>query len=87
VPVTHRVSWLPEAIDDLVRIREAVSKLTEHPMIGCPVLDITHPVLRDLFLAFGQSGYWLRYTVTNDAIIIVRIWHERENKEITSSEF
>lgn len=62
------------------RIREAIQKLTTHPMRGRPVLDITHPTLRDLFILFGGAGYGLRYTVTDDSIIIVRIWHVRENK-------
>ncbi len=63
------------------RIRDAVKKLPDYPLIGRPVHDIVSPLLRDIFITFGQSGYWLRYTVIDDAIIIVRIWHGRENRE------
>jgi len=63
------------------RIRDAVKKLPDYSQIGRPVLDIASPLFRDIFITFGQSGYWLRYTIINDAIIIVRIWHGRENTE------
>lgn len=62
------------------RIREAAHKLLELPLIGRPVLNIDRPQLRDLFVAFGQTGYWMRYAVTDDHIIIVRGWHGREDK-------
>jgi len=63
------------------RIREAVRRLPDHPSIGRPVPDIERPTLRDLFIPFGQAGYWLRYAVRDDEIIIARIWHRRENRE------
>ena len=62
------------------RIIEAVQKLRAHPLIGRPVIDIERPKLRDLFIPFGQAGYYGRYTVTDDEIIMVRIWHSRENR-------
>jgi plasmid stabilization system protein ParE len=63
------------------RIREAAGKLPAHPLLGRPVVDIDSPQLRDYFISFGQAGYWLRYAVAGDAIIIVKIWHGRENPE------
>jgi plasmid stabilization system protein ParE len=66
------------------RIRESAQKLTVHPHLGRPVLDIDRPTLRDLFIPFGQDGYWLRYAVLEDAILIVKIWHGRENRELPS---
>jgi plasmid stabilization system protein ParE len=62
------------------KILESIRKLSTHPLIGRPVADIDHPKLRDLFIQFGQTGYCLRYSVADDAIIIVRIWHSRENR-------
>jgi plasmid stabilization system protein ParE len=98
--VSRRLIWLPEALQDLVRlrdfigvhnpsaaqraahrIREAVRRLPDHPLIGRSVPDIERHILRDLFIPFGQAGYWLRYAVRDDEIIIVRIWHGRENRE------
>ncbi len=59
------------------RIRDAVKKLPEYPLIGRPVHDIVSPLMSDIFITFGQSGYLLRYTIIDNAIIIDRIWHER----------
>jgi plasmid stabilization system protein ParE len=63
------------------RILEAAHKLQELPKIGRPVLDIDRPHLRDLFIPFGQAGYWMRYTVADDYILIVRVWHGREDRD------
>lgn len=99
--VSRRLSWLPQALADLARlrefinvhnpaaagraakrIREAVMKLPDHPLIGKSVDDIDDPRLRDLFITFGKSGYWLRYWVMDDdGIIIVRIWHGLESRD------
>lgn len=95
----RRLSWLPQALADLVRLREfirlhnpaaaeraancirkATIKLLDHPLIGLNVTDIDDPMLRDLFIPFGQGGYWLRYLIRDDDIIVVRIWHGRENR-------
>ena len=99
----HRLSWLPEALNDLIRlrefihvhnpaaagraanrIRETVGKLPDNPLIGKSVDDINDSTLRELFIPFGQGGYWLRYLVREENIIIVRIWHGRENRDIKS---
>lgn len=65
------------------RIRETVRQLLDFPDIGKGVEDINNQNLRDLFIPFGQGGYWLRYLVRQDDIVIVRIWHGRENRGIT----
>lgn len=62
------------------RIREAARKLLDNPEIGRPVVDIDRPGLRDWFVSFGQAGYWVRYLVTDDTVIIVKTWHGRENR-------
>jgi plasmid stabilization system protein ParE len=62
------------------RIREAIWKLLDNPEMGRPVINIDEPDLRDRFISFGQAGYWVRYALTDTSIIIVRIWHGRENK-------
>ncbi len=99
----HRLSWLPEALNDLIRlrefirvhnpaaagraanrIRETVGKLPDNPLIGKSVDDINDSTLRELFIPFGQGGYWLRYLIREENIIIVRIWHGRENRDIKS---
>jgi plasmid stabilization system protein ParE len=62
------------------RMLASVRNLQAHPLIGRPVVDIDRPKFRDLFIPFGQTGYCLRYTVTDTEIIIVRIWHTREDR-------
>jgi plasmid stabilization system protein ParE len=62
------------------RLLEAARTLTTQPFIGRPAIDVDTPQFRDLFIAFGQNGYWMRYTVTDEAIFIVRIWHGRESR-------
>jgi plasmid stabilization system protein ParE len=63
------------------RIIQAVDKISAYPSIGRPVLDIKQKqAFRDLFIPFAQGGYWLRYAVTKDEIVLVRIWHGRENR-------
>ena len=42
------------------RIREAVQRLLKLPLVGRPVTDIDKSEFRDLFIPFGQGGYWLR---------------------------
>lgn len=72
----------PEAAQRAARrIREAARKLLELPFIGRPVLDVDLPELRDLFIPFGQGGYWMRYVATDNKIIIIKIWHGRENRD------
>lgn len=77
----------PEAAQRAARrLREATQKLLKFPFIGRPVLDVNIPQVRDLFIPFGQAGYWMRYAVTDHEIIIIKIWHGRENREQTQNE-
>ncbi|MFH1138834.1 MAG: type II toxin-antitoxin system RelE/ParE family toxin [Pseudomonadota bacterium] len=93
------LKWLPEALTDLVRlrefirvhnpdaamrsakrIREAAQRLLNLPFVGRPVTDIDTPEFRDLFISYGQGGYWMRYVVTDNEIIIIKPWHGREDR-------
>jgi plasmid stabilization system protein ParE len=62
------------------RIKAAARKLVSFPYLGHPVEDIDSPPLRDFFVAFGKAGYVMRYAVTDNAVVIVKIWHSRENR-------
>ena len=55
------------------RIRDSAFRLLSFPFAGIPVQNIDKPQLRDLFIPFGQAGYWMRYAVTGDKIIIIKI--------------
>lgn len=62
------------------RILEGAQKLQTFPLLGRPVQDVEGPPFRDLFIPFGQAGYWLRYAVLDDEVFVIRIWHGREDK-------
>ena len=36
---------------------------------------------RELFLPFGAGAYVLRYRLHYETIVVVRVWHSRENRE------
>jgi toxin ParE1/3/4 len=53
--------------------------LESSPRLGRPIPDATHR--RELFIPFGSSFYVLRYfLVDGDIVVIVRVWHSKENR-------
>lgn len=52
--------------------------LAVHPKLGRPIPDGLHR--KELFLPFGSGFYVLRYFVKNNTVIIVRVWHSKENR-------
>jgi toxin ParE1/3/4 len=88
--------WSPAARADLIRLRkfiephnpeaaqrsaEAIKKgarlLIEHPAIGTRLADRQD---RELFIPFGVRGYILRYRLQGNRIVVLRLWHVRENR-------
>jgi plasmid stabilization system protein ParE len=55
------------------------SLLEDSPRLGRPMADGTGR--RELFIPFGSGFYVLRYLLTNDVIVIVRVWHGREDRK------
>lgn len=53
-----------------------VRLLRDMPHLGVAV----RPPFRHFILPHGKSGYVVRYRVTKAEIVIVRIWHGRENR-------
>jgi toxin ParE1/3/4 len=89
--------WAPEAVRDLARlrallddrnpaaakraarrIREAAAALREQPELGRIVVG---EEFRDLLAPFGGGAYVLRYRLDPDAVVVVRVWHGREERE------
>jgi plasmid stabilization system protein ParE len=63
----------------VVTILEGVKLLKASPRIGRPMSDEMRQ--RELFMSFGAGAYVLRYRLDDtEAIIIVRVWHSRENR-------
>jgi hypothetical protein len=73
--------WKPLMLRQAQHERLPHSPTTVFRLIGKSVDDIDDLRLRDLFISFGQGGYWLCYLVRDDDIIIVRIWHGRESSD------
>jgi toxin ParE1/3/4 len=59
------------------QIREKLRSLAETPFIGRQGPD---PNMRELVMRFGKSTYVARYRVTDDAIVVLRIWHGLEDR-------
>jgi toxin ParE1/3/4 len=55
------------------------SLLEESPRIGRPMADGTER--RELFIPFGGGYYVLRYFLASNTVIIVRVWHGREDRK------
>ncbi|MDZ7785266.1 MAG: type II toxin-antitoxin system RelE/ParE family toxin [Halioglobus sp.] len=92
-----KVGYSPESIDDLQRVvefvevknpfaarriaidlQEGVAKLKQFPKIGLPVSKAPEPEqIRDLYV----SNYTVRYLILDEAIYILRIWHNKENEK------
>jgi len=60
-------------------IIHGVGLLEVTPHIGRPMQDDGNR--RELFVAFGAGAYVIRYTLqSEDVVIVLRIWHSRENR-------
>ena len=55
------------------------SLLEESPRLGRPMADGTGR--RELFIPFGARFYVLRYFLTGETVVIVRVWHGREDRK------
>jgi plasmid stabilization system protein ParE len=87
--------WFEEAVQDIARLRlfletknpraarraarcilDGAKMLQHHPEAGAPMGDGR----RELFLPFGDSAYVLRYRLDGDDVLIIRVWHGREQR-------
>lgn len=59
-------------------IYNAAKRLENSPEIGRPMLDDTKR--RELIIPFGAGAYIVRYVFENDNVYVLRIWHNRENR-------
>jgi plasmid stabilization system protein ParE len=59
------------------RIKDAVNILRENPEAGIVVEDPWG--YRDLIIPFGVGNYILRYREDNQRIIVLKIWHNKED--------
>ncbi len=59
-------------------IIKAANLLLDNPYLGHPMENM--PEFNQLFIPFGQNGYVIRYRIDNEKIIILRVWHTREDR-------
>jgi len=91
-----RISYSPDAIEDLHRLREfiaiknphaagktaasilkGIAQLHAFPLLGVGVPHAPDPEkIRDLII----GNYITRYLVDGEEIIILRIWHHKEDR-------
>ncbi len=62
------------------RILSAVKVLIKNPEAGRPSPDEDCELFRDLYAPFGQGGYTIRYRIKEHTVVIVRVWHSREER-------
>jgi plasmid stabilization system protein ParE len=59
-------------------IHKAIGVLAEMPYIG-RVIDRSHPLMRELVIAFGSSGYVALYEIEAPSVITLHAFrHQRE---------
>lgn len=64
----------------MLAIDEGIELLLDNPRLGVPMS--ARPTYHQLFVPFGKSAYVLRYRFNpeNDALVVVRVWHGREDR-------
>lgn len=69
----------PSAAASAMRaIRGGAARLVEHPRVGQRMDSET--ARRELILPFGARAHVLRYRIEGETIVIMRVWHGRENR-------
>lgn len=65
----------------MLAIDEGIEMLLDNPFMGVRMEN--RPQYRQLFVPFGRDAYVLRHRVDedNDALVVVRIWHSREDRD------
>jgi len=68
------------AAERVVRtISSGSDQLQDLPEIGRPMGDGTGR--RELIIPFGAGAYILRYRIDGKAVVIIRVWHNREARD------
>ena len=53
--------------------------LINNPQAGKPVTGLNG--FHEMIVPFGTGNYVLRYTMDGETVIIVRIWHNKEERD------
>jgi len=60
------------------KIKEGVLILISNPESGRPVDELSS--FREILIPFGAGNYVLRYRKDNLKIVVVRVWHSKEER-------
>jgi len=60
------------------KIKEAAKIILHNPLAGRPVDDLAG--FREFVINFGAGSYVLRYNMNGQSIVIVNVWHNREDR-------
>src|SRR5277367_6081508 len=59
-------------------VLEGADLLKSNPAMGRPMPDDTGR--REWFVPFAAGSYVLRYILEGDTVVVIRVWHSRENR-------
>lgn len=65
-----------QAARAIARLLRGLQNLQDLPELGKELED----GYRQLVLRYGKNGYVIHYRVLDDAILITRIWHSKEER-------
>ncbi len=60
------------------KIKEGALTLMSNPESGRPVDSLSS--FREILIPFGAGNYVLRYREDNVSIVVVRVWHSKEER-------
>ena len=61
-----------------IKIKEGALTLMGNPESGRPVEGLSS--FREILIPFGAGNYVLRYREDNVTIVVVRVWHSKEER-------
>lgn len=90
------IVWSATARSDLIRLREFIqlhnpraAKQSSEKILKAAKLILDNPAIGkpiegrqdyELITPFGQNGYILRYQIIEQNIVILKVWHSREDR-------
>jgi len=71
----HSADAAQNAIETILSV---ATTLSDFPEAGRPRASVSQ--FRELPVRFGAKGYVVRYRIHGDEVIIIRVWHAREDR-------
>ena len=69
----------PRAAERAIRAMQlGAQQLLECPQVGRRMEDETER--REVYVPFGAGAYVLRYRMHEETIVVIRVWHSREER-------